>query len=50
MPWRNIARTTLTLDCLVTDCKEQVGNKDMDSAVALANIHTGTHIADTGRH
>ena len=37
---RNIAKTTLTLDCLVTDCKEQVGNKGMDSVVALAKIHT----------
>ena len=37
---RNIAKTTLTLDCLVTDCKEQARNKDMDGVVTLAKIHT----------
>ena len=46
----NAVGVTLTLDCRVTGCKEQVGDKDMDIAVALANAHTGTHIADTGRH
>ena len=45
-----MAKSTLTLDDPVTGCKEQVADKDMDIMVALANAHTDSHTADTGRH
>ena len=43
-------KSTLSLDCLVAGCKEQVADIDMDIAVALFNAHLSTHTTDTSRH
>ena len=42
--------STLSLDCLVAGCKEQVADTDMDIAVTLFNAHTSSYTSDTSRH